>query len=231
MQFVFRAGVGRHRRECCRRDGHAEERDRQRIDDLRVAERRHGPAREPRSDQRIDVGRELHHAAAGDDRQEIANNFSHMHIAPAEREPRAAAEKAQDQRKLYGELQPAAGDRAPRGPDRDAGLRVVPAEDQGGDDRGAPDNRGRVAEEKAVVAVEHADAERRQHQQRDAGKEDADQLDGERARLAGEAGRDQIEQPGRRSDADEREDGRDQRQQSGDGSGDLARLLLFAFRS
>ena len=130
-------------------------------------------------------------------------------------------------------MQAAAGDRAPRRPDRDARLVAAQprARDQGDDDRRAPHDRRGVAEKKPVMAVENADAERRQDQKRDAGKENADEHDRERARRAGKAGRDQIEQPRRREPAEQGENAGDERQEAGDRARHTPRLVILATRS
>ena len=234
MQLVVRAGIGGHRRKRRCGDRHSEERDGQRVDDLRVTEGGDGAARQPGGDERVDVGRELYDAAARDHRQEVAHHFGDLGVAAPETETCSLAEQLQHQGELYAELETAAADCAPRRPDRDARLIArragMRADDERGDDGGAPHHRRGVAEEELLMAVQHADAEGRQHQERDARKEDAHQVDREGARLSGKTGSDGVEQPRRRQHADEREDAGDQRQEPGDGASHLARLFLFALR-
>src|SRR2546430_1066020 len=74
-----------------------------------------------------------------------------------------SAQQTEHRRQLHEELESSSGDGAPGRPDGDARLIVwrtcVSAEDERGDDGGAPDHRRGVAEEEAVMAVEDADAE------------------------------------------------------------------------
>src|SRR5207248_8875448 len=109
-----------------------------------------------------------------------------------------------------------------------AGRARMSAEDERGDDGSAPDLRRGVAEEEAVMAVEDTDAEGGEDEQRDAGKEDPDEDDGEGARVSVETGSDQIEQPGRRGYPDQRQRAGQKRQQPGAGAGYLARFPFFA---
>ena len=78
------------------------------------------------------------------------------------------------------------------------------------------------------MAVEHAEAPRRQHQQRDTREQDAYEIDRERARVAGEAGREDLDEHVRERDARECDRARDEREQRADGARDERGLRVLA---
>ncbi len=80
------------------------------------------------------------------------------------------------------------------------------------------------------MAVQDAEAPRRQHEQAGPGKEHADDVDGERALIAAKPWRNQVDEDRRRQHAHEHEHRHDQRQQRHDGAGDSIRLFLLSSR-
>jgi hypothetical protein len=77
------------------------------------------------------------------------------------------------------------------------------------------------------VAIEDAEAPRRQHQHADAGKQHADDLDRQEPLVAVKTRRDRADEERRRHDADQNEDGDDEREQRRDRAGDAVRLAPF----
>ena len=234
VQRLARSLRRRHGRQGSRRDRHAEERDGERVQRLRVAERGDGAARQPRGDDVVDVGAQLDDSAPGHDGKEAARHVAHVGVCAAEREPQPPAETGKHRRQLHADLEQRPHHGAPGGDDgqiEGAEPEAPPSEDERGDLRRAPHHRRDVAEEEAMVAVQDPEAERREDEQRRSREEDADQQDGERALVAREAGSDGVDEERRRGDADHRERGGDDGEQSGDGAGDLARFLLVALRA
>ena len=133
---------------------------------------------------------------------------------------------------MHEELQQRASHGAPRRHDREIGWTeppTSPARDQRRDLRRAPDDGSGVAEEELVMAVQHAQAERAEHQQRGAREEDPHEQDRQLTLRPGEARRDGSDQERRCQNAQQREHGGDERQQTGNGVCDLARFLLVSF--
>ena len=79
------------------------------------------------------------------------------------------------------------------------------------------------------MAVEDAEAPGREHQQRRAGEQDADKLDGEQARLAPEAVGDHVDQRGREEHAQQHQHRGDQHQDGEDGGGRAGGLFVALF--
>ena len=157
-----------------------------------------------------------------------------MCVGAAEREPEPPAEAGKHRGQLHPDLEQCPNHRAPGGDDgkiEGSHPESPSSEDERGDLRGAPDHRRDVAEEEPVVAVEDAEAERGEDEERGPGKEDADEQDGERALVAREPGSDGVDEIRRRGDAHHRERGRDEAEQPGDGAGDLAGFLLVSLRA
>ena len=80
------------------------------------------------------------------------------------------------------------------------------------------------------MAVEDAEAPRRQHEQTGAGKQDPDERDGQIALVAAEARRDCGNQQRGRDDSGEDDCGDDRRQQRGDGAGDPIGVAALSAR-
>jgi hypothetical protein len=78
------------------------------------------------------------------------------------------------------------------------------------------------------MAVEHAEAPRRHHEQRRAGEQDLDQLRGQLARIAVVAGGEQVDQRARSEHAGERSGAGDQGEQAADRARDAARVVVAA---
>ena len=104
------------------RDRHPEEAHRQRVEDLRVAERRDRAERQQAREQLVEVGAHLQHAAAHEGGREVAEDGPHAGVAAVDAERHATGE-AQRARQLDRELRAAADHGAPRDPDR----QVAPA--------------------------------------------------------------------------------------------------------
>ena len=145
-----------------------------------------------------------------------------------ERQPQAGRH-AQHRRKLHGTLQRAPDDRSPGQDHRQARQRRLAAEhDERGDHRGVPHHRGGVREQKPAMAVEHAQAPRRQHQQPGARKQDAHELNRERALIAVEPGRDEIDEQRRGEHAGEDDRAHHQREERQDGAGHAVGIAPLA---
>ena len=82
-------------------------------------------------------------------------------------------------------------------------------------------------QEEAAVAVQDAEAEGREDEEAGAGEEDPHETDRQVAPLAGEAGREDVDEERRREDAEGREEDRQEREERPDGAGRPARLLLL----
>ena len=146
----------------------------------------------------IDVRADLQHRAASDEhRPEVRA----ARCARSRTRPRATAAGGRPARSTVGSCTrscsalPATDPHAPataRSNAADAGRRTPPAATMM---RRVPHDRRHVREEEAPVAVQHAEAPRRQHEQPDAREEDPDQADRELALRAVEARRDHVDQP------------------------------------
>ena len=198
------AGRARHLGQLGGRDRDAEEADGQRVEALRVAERgdraRAEPARQPCVYERAD----LHDAAADEDGHEVLQHGPHVRVAEREREAHAPeqhqARSAVARRTAARSRRPSPTRRRPRRAPTRRGLRAgrgatgQPAHASARDERDVPDDGRGVGEEEAPVAVEHAEAPRREHEQPRAGEEDAHEPFGQLALLALEAERDGVDE-------------------------------------
>ena len=102
------------------------------------------------------------------------------------------------------------------------------ADHQRGDLGDVPDDRRHVGQEELAVAVEHAQAPRRQHEEADAREHDAGQLDREVVLLAVEPrGEHRGQRPGEQ-DADQADGAGERDQQPRDGARQAARLVVAA---
>ena len=173
----------RHLGQLGGRHGHAEQADGQQVQHLGVAQAGHGPGRQEADDGRVDPAGDLQDPAAQHHRDEAAAHLGHLGRQPAQAGAEAA-QQIQRHGQLHQQLQGAAGDRAPGG---GGGQRVALAgraarehvgpvlQHQRGDDGRVPQHRRDVGQEEAAVAVQHAQAPGRQHQDAGAGEHDAHQ--------------------------------------------------------
>ena len=206
------------------RDRHAEERDREDVERLRVAEHRDRAARQEARDDLVDPARDLRHAPAPHARKQVPEDRPHVRRPGVERRTERADE-ARHLRELDEELEEAPGDGAPGGLDRDLGSGLRPREDERGDDRAVPEDGRRVRQEEAAVAVEDAEAEGREDEEAGSGEEDPDEPYRQLAPLAREAGREEVDEEGRREDAERGEEDGEEREERPGGPRRPPRLL------
>jgi hypothetical protein len=146
-------------------------------------------------------------------------------IGKGERGPREHAEP--DQRShLERELGDAAYEHAPR-ERHDRRIDMRREEQRSGDDCQIEQHRSERRDRKAPVDVEHAAGKRRQRDEEDVRKHDADHLGGQLdlARCLGEAAREQIHEPRRRQHAEQRDEQQDKREQRPDPTDQRARRI------
>src|SRR5215510_3695221 len=98
---------------------------------------------------------------------------------------------------------------------------------QRADDGKIPDDRRGVRKKKFSMAVKDSQAPGGQNQQSDAGKEDANKLDGQPARLTVKSGGNSVDQIGRCQDSGEDQGRRDQRKQGKDCACNPSRVFSF----
>ena len=155
--LAFVAHRARHGRQFRRRDRHAEQAHRQRVEHLRVRQAGHGAGGQQARQQRVDIRAHLHHAAADEHRaRSCGSRCAHFRDAVLERKPQAL-HQAQHPRQLHAELQAAADYRSPRQQDRQPVQIHARAEPSTSvrDHGDVPDHRRRIGEEEAAVAVEN----------------------------------------------------------------------------
>ena len=187
-------------------DRHAEETDRQRVEQLRVGQSGDGAGRQQAGEQRVDVGADLHDAAADEHRHEIADDGPHVLGPRSRREAQVAARPAarpgaaRANCSALPTTDPQASSTASRGSAARRRTRPACAIIAAFQITGAE-----VRQQEAVVAVENAEAPRRQHEQAGAREQDAHERDRQLALLAGEARRDDAMRSRRRDDAEQHE--------------------------
>ena len=218
------AGGPRHLGQLGGRHRHAEQADGQQVQHLGVAQAGHGPGRQEADDERCRSSwRSAGHPAPQHHRHEVAAHLGHVRPTAgpgpggsraAGTAPRAAA--------------PAAAGRCRRPRPRrrrwpaDSLAVVRPAStfarlcSTSAAMMAAFHSTGRdVGQEEAPVAVQHAQAPGRQHQDAGAGEQDAHQVDAGLALLAAVAGGEHVHQQRRRQHARQHQHRHDQRQHAG----------------
>ena len=134
-----------------------------------------------------------------------------------------AAEKLEDHGQLHGDLEGATNNRGPGRDDDEGVLRAArPEGDHAGDHGDVPEHGRGVGDEKFAMAVEDAEAPGGSDEQACAGKEDADEEDGELALLAVEAGGDGVDEPGGGENTEENEERSADGEESRNGTGGFA---------
>ena len=173
------ARVAGHRRQLGRRHRHAEQADGQRVQQLRVGEPGDRAGRQQAGEQRVDVRAHLHDAPAEE----------HRHEVPRDGRAPASDAKVERQTAASGATRITVGsctancralpttDPHARSTARRGSVVARSEQHQRRDHRGVPHDRRGVRQQKAVMAVQHAQAPGRQHQQPGARKEDADEDD------------------------------------------------------
>ncbi len=221
----------RHRRQFGRRNRHPEQAHRQRVEHLRVRQARHRAGREQAREQRVDVGADLHDAAAHEHRHEIAHHRAHI-ARHGERGPAPGmAEDRQDRRELDAELERTADHRRDTEIDRQFRKGTTRSEEpEGRNHRGVPHDGRRIRDEEPAVAVQDAETPGRNHQETGARKEDAHQRGRQRALGTAEAGRDHADEQRRQQHAGDDQHRRDQRQDPEDRPRHAVRLVLAIAR-
>ena len=156
----------RHRRQFGGRHRHAEQAHRQQRQRRRVRQRGDRAARQPGGQQRVDVAAELHDAAADEHRHEVPDDRAHVARTPCRArraDPARAAARTGSCTANCSAL-PATDPHARIHRQRRQ-RRAAAKQQQRGDHRHVPHDAGRVRQQEPVMAVEHAQAPRGQHEQ------------------------------------------------------------------
>src|ERR1700686_2667768 len=121
-----------------------------------------------------------------------------------------------------------AHNRSPRQNDGERKLRVSRAKcPKRGDHGRVPNHRRRVGKEKSPVAVQDSEAPCGKNEKPRAGKQDADNPNGQFAFFATESRRNRVDQIRGRQNADQDEDGGTEREQGRNGSGGASGFLIL----
>ena len=220
----------RHGRQLRRGDRHAEQADRQGVEQLSVRQAGDGAGRQQARQKSVDVRAHLHDAAADENGKKVASDDAYVLGRHPGRQAQIGGDR-QNYRHLHEELQRAADDRSPGKRHGKARQRRARAEhDERRDHRGVPHHAAGVREQEPSVAVQHTQAPRGQREQSGARKQDADDVDRQLALLAPETRRDDRDEKRRGDDADEHEHGDDEREQRGHRAGDAIGLAPIAAR-
>ena len=222
------AALRRHGRQRSRGDRAAEERHRQQRDGLCQSERGDRTRGDHRGELQVHEAAHLQYTAAHQRRGEVARHRPYRRILECRRQ-RQPAQQREHGRQLYQELQRTADHRAPRHQSCRILQARATAEEHCRDDRQVPHHGRHVRQEESSVAVQHAQAPRREHQQPHTRKHDAHERRGERASRRREARREQCHQLRGPDDADQHQRRRQQRQQREHRTGNAHRFRVAPF--
>ena len=178
--------------------------------------------------QRINIGADLNHAAADENRKEIADDGANVFGLTSKRELQTTQE-FQHRRQLYRDLKQAACDRSPCGEDHNRVLSAPSSKvKHAGDHGNVPEDGGGIGDEKLAMTVENAKAPSRSDEQARARKQYAYKQDRKLSLFAPESGRDGLDQPGCCENTEQNEERGAQREKRRHSAGSLASFFLVA---